>query len=164
MPVKVVNIDQRPDRAVLSASVRVELDGTRPVLKPLNLAGWYVALGRQVGKTLRLTGHTPRQRRTREQNAYLWAGVYEALFHGIRMLTEEQGISNPYGSVDDLHEWAKWKFLRIKRVMPSGELEDFPGSSALLSIDEFSVYVEQLCAWGAQRGIYVPRADEWLAA
>ena len=72
----------------------------------------------------------------------------------------ESGLAVPFASVDDLHEWAKWKWLKATIVLPGGEEDVYVRSSAQLSMEAFSEYVSQIMAFAAERGIYIRSAGE----
>lgn len=155
-----MDIDARPTVVVeLAAGVEESPDG-RPFLVPMNTARWLAALKRLVGKPVRVALMRDKKTRNGQQNRYLHGVVYEDILQGMREQARELGCEAPFRSKDDVHEWAKWKFLRTRRVFPGGEEEEMPGSTRRLTTEEFSDYVEAIAAWGAQRGIYVRRPNE----
>lgn len=88
-----------------------------------------------------------KDKRTNQQNRYLWGVVYA-------IIGEELGYP-----ADEVHE------LLAKKFIPSHEIEIFGArrivakSTAQLSTTEFSQYVEQIRAFVAQYGVLIPDPD-----
>lgn len=82
--------------------------------------------------------------RTPTQNNFYWVylGVIEA----------ETG-----NLADDIHEYAKRKFLPPKFIKINGNEIKIPGSTTELTKHEFSEYMDKLCAWS---GVAIPNPEE----
>ena len=159
-----VDIDSPPEVAVEVAATVEETPEGRPVLLPTDAGRWVAALKRLVGKPIRVALIREKNTRTGKQNRYLHGVVYVDILLGMRQLAQELGCEPPFRSKDDVHEWAKWKWLRTRRVFPGGEEEEMAGSTRKLTTKEFTEYADSIAAWGAQRGIYVRRPGEQVAA
>src|SRR5688500_10138583 len=85
MKQRLVNIDAVPEVA-FEAEARVETtDQGKPYLVPFHASRWYAHLGRLVGKGMvRVTVAREKGARSDQQNKYLWAGVYEDYFNGLK--------------------------------------------------------------------------------
>jgi hypothetical protein len=136
-----------------------------PTLIPIpDCAGrWSKVLDKLVGQVVNLVLYAPRKRRTLAQNRYLWAGVYRDVLDGMRRHCFEHGVECPFQDEDDIHIWAKHRFLRAEHVLPGGELLELCPSTTLLDTQQFSAYVERICAWAAEppRGIYVHTPEDY---
>jgi hypothetical protein len=97
--------------------------------------------------------------RTLQQNAYLWGVVYVDVLEGLRAIAEEAGEPVVFATDEELHLAMKWKFLRRQIVLPGGELVEVPGSSARLTMEQFSEFVSHVIAWAAGYGIDVRHAE-----
>ena len=158
-----VDIEPPPVLVDLPATVQ-ELAEGRPVLAFTNEGRWLAVLKRLVGKQVRIVLMRDYRKRTSPQNRYLHGVVYVDILEGMRERARELGCEPPFRSKLDVHEWAKWKWLRTRRVFPGGEEEEMAGSTRKLTTKEFTDYVDSIAAWGAQRGIYVRRPNEQVAA
>jgi hypothetical protein len=160
----VINIDSRGYTEELLYA-RVVADGRgRPCLEPMpgTTSRWGAVLARHLDRgAIRLVVSRIAQRRSGRQNRYLWGGVYDDILKGMKKAAGEMGCEAPFASDDDVHEWAKWKFLRVTRVFPGGEEEECARSTTRLTVEEFGDYIEKIAVWGAERGIYVHRPEEW---
>lgn len=157
---KPIAIDVRPwTDAEAIGRVVVSQDGL-PAFVPASTALWRTALGRCVGKDVRVRLIRPKLRRTPEQNAYLWGVVYPDILVGLRTLAESVGERAVFTDEDELHQAMKWAFLRKTYVLPgAGNVEAMPRSS-MLSTGEFSEYVDKVKRWAGERGIYVRAPGE----
>jgi hypothetical protein len=156
-----IDLDDTGDVILLDLPARVEMvEGHRhPRLVPAHSGRWLAVLARNQGRDLRVVVSRAKQRRSSPQNRYLWGVVYVDLLEGMREKAVECGSEPPFDSVDSVHEWGKWKFLRKQRVLPGGEVEEVPGSTRC-SLERFAEYVSQLASWGADRAIYVRQPHE----
>ncbi len=75
----------------------------------------------------------PKVLRSGAQNNYLW------FYYGV--ISQETG-SDP----DDIHEWAKRKFLPARFITVNGEELRIPGTTTGLTKLEFGEFLEKLCA------------------
>jgi len=86
-------------------------------------------------------------KRTLKQNAYYWDVV-------VPILADEIGHDNP----EDMHEDLKLEFNPVESKITPGKM--IGGSTTKLSTEEFfcgeTSYVERICRWAAELGIYIP--------
>lgn len=153
-----INIDTRPDVAV-DMPGRIERDESGEArIIPFHKARWRAVVNRLIDQVVVLR-IIRKKKRTLPQNAYLWGVVYVDVLEGLRAIAEEAGESVVFDDDEDLHDAMKWKFLRRQRVMPGGELVETLGSSAKLTVEQFSAFVEQISAWAGHYGISVRSAS-----
>ena len=108
-------------------------------------------LARLEGRRVHATFKREPSRRTLDQNAYYWGLV-------VPTIAEWSGHDD-----EEIHEAMKELFLRPRSV-------DFPGtetaavsvsaSTAALTIEEFSAYVDRIVRWAGDQGLHVPVAGE----
>ena len=109
------------------------------------------------GKRLVETIVRERSTRSIEQNKLLWGGVYsEAVAEGVELVELASGLP-VFQTSEDVHGFAKLMLLRRPVMTNRGEL-NLLGTTTTLSTDEFSTYIEMLCAKLANLGIYIPPA------
>ncbi len=154
-----IDLDDTGDVILLDLLASVEMIAGRPRLLPRDPGRWLAVLTRNVGRDLRVVVSRAKRRRSSPQNRYLWGVIYVDLLEGMRVRAIEADLEPPFASVEDVHAWGKWRFLRVQRVLPGGEIEEVPGSTRCSS-ERFADYVSQLSAWGAERGIYVRQPGE----
>ena len=108
--------------------------------------GWLAKVeGRRVIESIKREQHA----RTMSQNRYYWGVV-------LAVLSEWSGHE-----AEELHEHLTDKFLaREQRQLPNGEVMTPTARTSVLSIEEFSGYVDRVVRWAAEQGVYVPSADE----
>ncbi len=75
----------------------------------------------------------PEKKRSLSQNAYLW------VYYGV--IEQETG-----NNADDIHEWAKRKFLPPRFITVNGEQMRIPGSTRLLNKADFGDYLDRIAA------------------
>lgn len=94
-----------------------------------------------------------RPRRSDRQNRFYWPCFVQPLHDYLRA----QGWE---GTEDDAHELMKAKFLRASYVdTNTGESFEYVRSSASLTVEEFTDYLERCAAWLAEMfGIVVPES------
>lgn len=159
-----INLDDTGEVRLLEMPARAEMLDGRPRLIPLDSSHWLAVVKRNVGKPgLRVVLVRAKQRRSQAQNRYLWGVIYLDILEGMREKAVEADMEPPFASVEDVHEWAKWRFLRVQRVLPGGEIEEMAGSTRT-TLERFADYVSQLSAWAAQRDIYVRQPHEEVSA
>jgi len=158
MPADAVNIDSRPDVAV-EMPCRVEPVEGASRLIPLDKPRWRAVLRRLEGKTVTVRVIRTKKR-TSPQNAYLWGVVYVDILEGLRALAEENGEEPAFTTDEDLHEAMKWLFLRVKVVLPGGEMIERPGDSRNLTMERFSEFVSDIKRWAYGYGIPIREAGE----
>lgn len=160
MPSALIDIDEKP-YVVVEVSGRVARgDGGDPVFVPDSPSRWLTGLNRRVGQAVRIKLIGQKRQRTLPQNAMLWGLCYRDILDGLRQLAEDCGERPVFEDEDELHDALKWLFLRRKEHVPgAGEIERVP-SSAKLTTDEFTRYVEEICRWASERGIYVRHPGE----
>jgi len=84
-----------------------------------------------------------KNRRSTQQNRYLWGVVYKEV--EIRM----RELGNDVDS-NLVHDFFKDKFLQKELVGQGGEVIDsIPGSSAELNKEDFGIYVDKIIEWSA---------------
>lgn len=116
-------------------------------LRFLNVAKWKTHLLRFKGKTVEVTAENRRKSRSGEQNAYYWAVVVKMIADHCGYRTQEE--------VQGVHEELRRKFLT-----GHGPLGVTP-STAILSTEEFSEYLEAVRRWAADElSIYIPEPGE----
>lgn len=96
------------------------------------------------GRAVELKLSRPVNSRSQQQNRFLWGVVYTTIAESTGYTTEE------------VHELLKDKFLPRKFVTIGDTTKEVRKSTAQLSIDEFSKYLEQLAAFAAELGITLP--------
>lgn len=84
--------------------------------------------------------------RSRAQNKYLWGVVYKTI--------------SDYTGYDshDLHEMFKTKFSLRTQFSFGGELQEYCKSTASMTTEEMTVYIDKLIRWGAEHDITIPEA------
>lgn len=83
------------------------------------------------------------------QNRYYWGVV-------LPTLAEWSGHES-----EELHQYMKdWHLPLVDRKLPSGELMRIYPSTASLSVEEFSAFVDKVVRWAAEQGVRVPDASE----
>lgn len=152
-----VNVDIRPDVAV-EMPCGVEMVDGAPSFVPHHRPRWRAVLARLVGKTVTVRIVRTKKRSTPANN-YLWGIVYVDVLEGLKAIAEEAGEPVVFANADELHEAMKWRFLKRVRVLPGGEVIETPGSSAVLTMEQFSEFVSQIVAWAAGYGIAVRESD-----
>lgn len=81
-----------------------------------------------------------RKRRTDSQNSYLWGVVYPMVLQGFIDAGWDE-ITN----VEQIHEICKARFLTTEAINKhTGEVINFPVSTAKMNTIQFSTYVEQI--------------------
>ena len=158
-----INLDDTGEVRLLEMPARAEMLDGRPRLIPRAPSRWLAVIKRNVGRDLTVVLVRAKQRRSHAQNRYLWGVVYRDILEGMREKAIEADMEPPFATVEDVHEWAKWRFLRVQRLLPGGEIEEIPGSTRT-TIERFTDYVSQLSAWAAQHGIYVRQPHEEVSA
>ena len=84
--------------------------------------------------------------RSEEQNRLLWAGAYGPI---AQVLSEESG---KVITKEMVHEVSKDRFCPRIIVEFQGKSKSYPKSTTRLNKQEFSDYLEQVYAWGAELG------------
>lgn len=85
---------------------------------------------------VKIKPYDPKRDRTKQQNRYLW------LIYGL--IASHTGHSS-----EDIHEFLKWTLLPRKFIHLAGDERYIAKSTATLSTEEFSQYVEAVRAWAA---------------
>lgn len=113
---------------------------------------WRGVLAHHEGRRVTITVRREQQVRTLAQNRYYWSVV-------VPIFGEWSGEDK-----DAAHETLKSLHLVVEHELPTGELVRKAGETKVLTIEEFSQYVERVCVWLAQQGVYVPPAGERVEA
>lgn len=99
------------------------------------------------GEEVKVSVIRKRKNRSTHQNAYYWGVILPVIAH-------ESGHS-----IDELHEIFKRMFLVPQEIEYRGKVIRIPGSTANLSIMEFSDFCERVRAEAATMGIAIPDPD-----
>lgn len=114
---------------------------------------WRGILARHEKRRVSLVLSREQIRRTSAQNSFYWAMV-------VPIFSEWSGYEK-----DEAHDVLKQKFLpATERPLPTGELVATPPSTTRLTVAEFSEYVDRVCRWLAENGVYVPQPGEKVEA
>lgn len=93
------------------------------------------------------------KKRTNPQNAYYWGVVLPLIRNAINELGNEF-------SIEDTHEYLKLEF-NTKEVIVIDELKVLPQSTAKLTTEEFTIYLEKCIKFAAEiLGIVIPLPNE----
>ena len=107
------------------------------------------------GKRVSVSIAEVKPKRSRNQNAYYWGVVVEAVTQMFR-------DAGNYVDADDVHDYLKMRVGKLAQVIvtPDGEVTKSLGSTSKLSKPEFEVYVEKIRAWAAEYGCTIPLPNE----
>lgn len=95
------------------------------------------------GSPLRIIITAEEKRRNNDQNRYLWGVVYKTI-------SEQAYVNNRLFSSDVWHETLARKFWICEDVtLPDGEVIVRRKSTSLMSVGDFSLYIEQVRAYAA---------------
>ena len=96
-----------------------------------------------------------RNPRSNDQNGWLWGCIYPMLLDGLLAAGWE------FTDVEQVHEFFKSLFAKESVVnRHTGEIVDFPTSTAKMDTVTFASYCEQLRLWGREYlGIEIPDPD-----
>ena len=96
-----------------------------------------------------------RNPRSNDQNGWLWGCIYPMLLDGLLNAGWE------FTDVEQVHEYFKSMFAQQSVVnRHTGEIVDFPTSTARMDTVTFASYCEQLRLWGREYlGIEIPDPD-----
>jgi hypothetical protein len=111
---------------------------------PDNRGAWLKYLENNDDKTVFIQIERETGVRSRNQNSWLWAGVYKPI-------ADATGHSE-----NEIHEIMKRKFIKPQAVTWRGQEIKMPGSTTELDKIEFSDYVERIRAEVAPLGITIP--------
>jgi hypothetical protein len=97
--------------------------------------------------------------RSLPQNDYYWSVVVPMCRVGLYDAGYDEVKTN-----DDAHEVLKHVHLRRRMVSKqTGDVIDIAGSSAKLTVAEFSEYIESICKWSAEfLSVVIPSPNEEL--
>ena len=93
------------------------------------------------------------KKRTRKQNAYLWAVVYPTI---IAYILEKTGQKF---SAEDLHERYKRKFLGFERCEIMPDLIKVKSSTETSTVEFSDEFVELICVEWSDNGLFIPPPD-----
>jgi hypothetical protein len=98
-----------------------------------------------------------KNRRSNNQNAYLWAVVYKEI--QIRLLELGNDVSPEW-----VHEFCRDKFNAVSVIGQGGEeIGTKGGSTAEMNKEEFGIYIDKIIAWSASfLSIYIPQPNTAL--
>lgn len=114
------------------------------VIEPEQRTVWGYRLEQLAGKAVYVSVTEQSRARSLSANRYLWGACYGSL-------ASWSGHDPEY-----LHEALKARFCpATERVLPSGEVLEVR-STALLTQDQFSEYVERVKAFAAECGVVIP--------
>lgn len=98
-------------------------------------------------------------KRSNQQNRYVWGLVYEMVLQGFRDLGWDE-----VQTTEDVHLIMKARFLKITRADEQGEVIEIFRSTTSLSKLEFCEYVERIQQFAAQNlNIVIPNPGEQSA-
>ena len=119
-------------------------------LHPADPVAWRSYLARNKGRDVWVTVKRQQHTRSMSANAFYWGVVVESIAAHIGESSEET------------HELLKDKFLPRRQVeLLDGQRLEMPPSTRLLTVEEFSVYIERIKAWAAQwLGLPIPDANQ----
>ena len=89
------------------------------------------------------------RQRSLPQNSWYWGGILPVIAH-------ETGHT-----VEELHEIFKRKFLPRQEIKYRGQSIFIPGSTANLTSEQFSIYIERIRTEAADMGIRIPEAGDY---
>lgn len=116
-------------------------------------------ISRLAGKRLTIEIKKERLTRTIQQNRLAWGHVYaEAVAEGVELVDLETGLP-VFKTRMDVHGFAKRLLLSAPKETKFGTIH-LLGSTTTLSTDEFTTYIEALCAKLAGYGVYIPPIGE----
>jgi len=116
------------------------------------LMQWLVSRDRE--KPWKVEVSEYRKNRSLEQNAYYWSAVLPTMQSFI-----EESRGDHY-SCDEIHEYMRDDFLPHRVITIKGQAKVVRPSTASLTTEEFSVYLEHVIHFAAESGIVIP-APEW---
>ena len=119
-------------------------------LHPADPVAWRSYLARNKGRDVWVTVKRQQHTRSMSANAFYWGVVVESIAAHIGESSEET------------HELLKDKFLPRRQVELLDEQRlEMPPSTRLLTVEEFSAYIEAVKAWAAQwLGLSIPDATQ----
>lgn len=119
------------------------------ILTPDDPAKWRATLlGRFRGKAVWIEIGRPKLKRSDQQNRYYWSCV-------VPIFSECSGYEK-----DEAHDLLKSKFLRVERVLPSGEIMERVRSTTELTVQEFTEYVERCVRFCDSQDWRMPPMDD----
>lgn len=123
---------------------------------PDALTVWLASLSELRGQRVDVIVKRHRETRTSAQNRLLWGHVYaEAVADGVDLVDTETGLP-VFRTSEDVHGFAKLALLRRPVTTNRGTI-DLLGTTTTLTTEEFSNYIELLCAKLASLGVYIPQ-------
>ena len=114
------------------------------------------------GRQIEVIVQRRRKRRSPEQNRYYWGVVITILAHSFKEWNP-QLVLTP----EDVHEWAKERFLPMITDLELFELETPEGkkemkrTTARLTTAQFMDYIALIQEWAAEYSLYIPDPNEW---
>lgn len=114
------------------------------------------------GKAIQLTVERKRKRRSPEQNRYYWGVVITILAHSFKEWNPDLIVTH-----DDVHEWAKERFLPMITDLEIFEMETPEGKKEIrrtttrLTTAQFMDYILLIQEWAAEYSLYIPDPNEW---
>lgn len=111
---------------------------------------WLLSLSKMEGKEVELTIAKRLRKRSLNQNAWYW-GV------AIELLSEHTGYEP-----EEVHEFLKGKFLKPKEMIVGKEKASIVPSTARLSVDGFSKYMDLIQRWADKElKVYIPSPGDY---
>lgn len=111
-------------------------------------------LAKLAGRPMRAELKRAVNTRSIEQNKALWWMYGEAVADGVSFVELETG-QPVFKTREDVHGFGKLNLLRRPVMTNRGEI-DLLGTTTLLTVQEFSEYMERLVAKLANYGVYIP--------
>lgn len=110
-----------------------------------NLKALYTLLRASKDGIYTITVRRKRKARTNDQNGWLWGCIYPLLLEALLDAGWE------YTSVEQVHEFFKGQCLKDSVVnRDTGEIVEFPASTAIMDTITFSTYIQQLRQYAAE--------------
>jgi hypothetical protein len=155
-----IDVDLKPEESIeLEARVIADAAG-EGVIEPRTARRWSKVLRGLIGKEIRIT-LTRFKARSLPQNRLLWR-TYTLIYQGLRERCLEEGIECPFQSKDDLHDAMRAAYIGDDVVEVFGDRMTKRGSSARLTVQQFSAYLEAVVARAASWSIFVPMPGDLM--
>ncbi len=113
---------------------------------------WRAVCARREGRRVQVTLKDEELKRSLQANRWYWSCV-------VPMFSDWSGYDK-----DESHALLTGMFLKVEKVLPTGEAIDVGGRTSKLTTQEFAAYCERVCRFLAEQGMYVPQPGEIVRA
>lgn len=113
---------------------------------------WRAVCARHEGRRVQITLKREEQKRSLQANKFYWSCI-------VPMFSDWSGYDK-----EESHAVLTGLFLKVERVLPTGEVVDIGGRTSTLTTQEFAAYTERVCRFLAEQGMYVPQPGEIVRA